>query len=129
MNWTKSLNPISPSKMQTLATLRGIPSRSRCRKTVSPQERRSPRCWFCMTELLFRRRARALQLEGRPRPVQRVLGVVDRVMFEPVLIPNLAHALERAGGDARGQTAAAPGHADAKTDRSSEQCVQKCFAG
>ncbi len=37
-----SFERISPSNTQTQATLRGMPSRSRWRKTVSPQERRSP---------------------------------------------------------------------------------------
>src|SRR5215470_14530642 len=41
MKGRKSSSESSPSKMQTLATLSGMPSRSRCRKTVSPQERRS----------------------------------------------------------------------------------------
>src|SRR5271165_2671426 len=47
INRTRSANAISPANVHTLATLSGMPSRSRCRKTVSPQERRSLD-WFCI---------------------------------------------------------------------------------
>src|SRR5208282_5174377 len=56
-NWTQASKEILPSNTETEATLRGMPSRSRWRKTVSPQERRSP-ClslcsWLDIAALLF----------------------------------------------------------------------------
>ena len=57
----ESLERDLASNTQTQATLRGMPSRSRCRKTVSPQERRSSCCRLCIADLLVSCRSSVIE--------------------------------------------------------------------
>lgn len=60
---------------------------------------------------------------GRSRNLLVVLGVVDRVPFQPVLIAYLVDVLQSAGNDARTQETAFPRDGCAKTEYATKETV------